>query len=132
MKLNSPNIQLKAFQGVLEARVAELERGICRRDGIAIEQSPDQVDEIQRASDRALVICNLDREAHELRNARTALRRIEEGNFGICEQCEEQIHPKRLLALPWASLCIQCQEAIDSHRLTASPLPAESFLGNAA
>ncbi|HEX4168300.1 MAG TPA: TraR/DksA family transcriptional regulator, partial [Bryobacteraceae bacterium] len=92
---------------------AELERGICQRDGIAVEQSPDQVEEIQRASERALAICNIDRESKQLRNAREALRRIYEGNFGVCEQCEEQIHPKRLLAIPWASLCIQCQEAID-------------------
>jgi DnaK suppressor protein len=90
-----------------------LECRIRYRDGIAVEQSPDQVEEIQRASERALAICNIDRESKELRDTRAALRRIGEGSFGVCEQCEEQIHPKRLLAIPWASLCIRCQQATD-------------------
>ena len=44
---------------------------------------------------------------------RTALRRVHAGTFGICAGCEENINPKRLAAVPWASLCIACQEAAD-------------------
>jgi DnaK suppressor protein len=93
-----------------------LEQGVRQRDGIAVEQSPDQIDEVQRASERDLAISNMDRESKELRNARAALRRIREGTFGLCEECEEDIHPKRLAAIPWASLCIVCQEAQDRNR----------------
>jgi DnaK suppressor protein len=93
-----------------------LERAVRQRDGIAIEQSSDQLDEVQRASECDLAISNIDRESKELRGVRAALRRIREGNFGRCQQCEEDIHPKRLAAIPWASLCIVCQEALDGNR----------------
>ena len=42
-----------------------------------------------------------------------ALRRIEDGSFGVCLHCEEDISPKRLAAVPWAAFCIQCQEIAD-------------------
>ena len=117
MTQTSPtNQEVNRYQGILEARIAELERGVRQRDGIAVEQSPDQLDEVQRASERDLAISNMDRESKQLRNARAALRRIREGTFGVCEECEENIHPKRLAAIPWASLCILCQEALDRDR----------------
>ena len=106
------------FQGILEAQIAELERGVRQRDGIAIEQSPDQLDEIQRASERDLAISNIDRGSKQLRDARAALKRLRDGSFGVCQECEEEIHPKRLVAIPWASLCIHCQENLDKHEAT--------------
>lgn len=86
------------------------------RDAIAVEASPDQIEEIQRASERALAISHVDRDSKQLRSARAALRRIREGTFGMCEECEEEIHSKRLLAIPWAALCIQCQERADAQQ----------------
>jgi YteA family regulatory protein len=38
-----------------------------------------------------------------------ALKRIEEGTYGICSNCGKQIPEERLEALPWATLCIDCQ-----------------------
>jgi DnaK suppressor protein len=105
--------ELNRFRAALTARVAELERFTRNRDGITVERSADQLDEIQAASQRALAVCNLDREFNQLRNTRAALRRIEEGSFGICQECDQDIHPKRLAAVPWAPCCIRCQEAID-------------------
>ena len=105
-----------AFGAILESRIAELQRGIQKLDDIAVEQNPDQADESQSASDRELAISNIDRNSKELRNARSALRRIREGTFGVCEECDEDIHPKRLAAIPWASLCIVCQEALERRR----------------
>jgi DnaK suppressor protein len=105
--------ELHRFRAILTASVAELERFTRHRDGITIERSADQLDEIQAASERALAVCNLDREFNQLRNARAALRRIQEGTFGACQQCDEDIHAKRLAAVAWASFCIRCQEALD-------------------
>jgi len=107
--------ELNRFRAVLTARVAELERFNRNRDGITIERSADQLDEIQAASQRALAVCKLDREYDELRNVRAALRRIQEGSFGTCQECDEDIHPKRLAAVPWATFCIRCQEAADGN-----------------
>ena len=105
-----------AFRAILESRIAELQCGIQQLDHIAVEQSPDQVEESQSSSDRELAVSNIDRNSKELRNARAALRRIREGTFGVCEECEEDIHPKRLAAIPWAPLCIVCQEALERRR----------------
>ena len=112
-----PDDDFNKFRTILEARIAELERGMRRRDDIAVEQTPDAVEEVQRASERALAISNIDRESKQLKNARAALRRIHDGSFGFCEECEDEISPKRLSAIPWASLCVVCQEALDRVQL---------------
>ena len=105
--------EINKYREILEAKQAELAEVLRNRDGIAIEKSPDALDEVQRAAERELAIRNLDRESNLLRNVRSALRRIEEGNFGVCLHCEEDISPKRLHAVPWTPYCIQCQEAAD-------------------
>jgi DnaK suppressor protein len=105
--------ELNRFQAVLNTKIVELERLIRQRDGIRIERSADQLEEIQQASQRALAVCNLDREFYQLRNARAAVLRIQDGSFGKCQQCYEDILPKRLAAVPWAPFCLQCQEAVD-------------------
>ena len=104
--------ELNRFRAVLTAKIAELERSN-HRDGITIERSADQLEEIQAASERVLAVCHLDREFSQLRNVLAAIRRIEEGSFGTCQECDEDIHAKRLAAVPWATFCIRCQEAAD-------------------
>jgi len=44
----------------------------------------------------------------EIRQIREALKRIEQGGYGVCAQCGEPIDPKRLKALPTATRCIAC------------------------
>jgi DnaK suppressor protein len=101
------------YQEILTRRVVELERALCQRDGIQVERVADQLDETRQASERALVVSNLDRDCLQLREARSALSRIQDGTFGTCQRCDEGIHPKRLNAVPWASLCLYCQELAD-------------------
>jgi DnaK suppressor protein len=101
------------FHGALERKEAELVRVLRKRDGIAIERSADQMDEIQYASERDLAIRNVDRESTLLRQVRAAMRRIQKGSFGTCSECESAIGQKRLAAVPWAPRCIQCQDAAD-------------------
>ena len=108
--------EMGGFQEILERRAAELVQVLRKRDGIAIEKSADQMDEIQYATERDLAIRNVDRESNLLRDVKAALRRIHDGSFGTCIECESAISPKRLAAVPWASRCIQCQEAADRDR----------------
>ena len=119
------------FRRILTARVAELERITRQRDGITIERSADLIEDVQCASERLLAVSNLDRDCSQLRNARAALGRIQDGSFGICQQCEEDIHPKRLAAVPWAAYCIQCQEAVDRNS-EEFEMPVREFLARAA
>jgi DnaK suppressor protein len=108
--------ELNKYSDVLEAKQKELVRMVRNRDGIVIEKCPDAFDDVQHATERELAICNLAREFSLLRNVRAALRRIEEGRFGVCLRCEEDIRPKRLAAVPWAAFCIECQEIADSRQ----------------
>ncbi|HEY7212792.1 MAG TPA: TraR/DksA family transcriptional regulator [Bryobacteraceae bacterium] len=105
--------ELNKFKKILETKQDELEQIVRNRDAIAIEQSADALDQVQHASERELAIRNLDRESNLLRHVRSALRRIEDGSFGTCLHCDEEISPKRLAAVPWAPYCIQCQEEAD-------------------
>ena len=111
---------------ILARREAELAMVLRKRDGIAIEKSADQMDEVQYASERDMAIRNVDRETVLLREVRAALRRIHEGRFGTCLECETSISPKRLAAVPWARLCIRCQEAADQDRQEGSDLLSDS------
>lgn len=108
--------ELNKFRNTLEAKQAELEHFVSNREGIAIEKSPDALDEVQHAAERELAIRNLDRESNLLRSVRGALRRIQDGSYGTCLHCEEEISPKRLAAVPWTAYCIQCQELADRNQ----------------
>jgi len=105
--------EVNKYKEILETRQAELVEVLRNRDGITIEKSPDALDEVQNAAERELAIRNLDRESNLLRNVRAALRRIDDGSFGVCVHCDEEISPKRVAAVPWTPYCIQCQEAAD-------------------
>ena len=123
--------ELSRFQAILNARIIELEQLIRHRDGIRVERSADQLEEVQQASERALAVCNLDRHSSHLRNVRAAFRRTQEGSFGICQQCDDDIATKRLVAAPWAQFCIRCQEAVD-RGLEKIQAPGGDLRGQAA
>jgi DnaK suppressor protein len=105
--------EINKYKDILETRLAELSAVMKNREGITIEKSPDALDEVQNAAERELAIRNLDRESNLLRNVRLALRRIDEGTFGVCVHCDEEISPKRIAAVPWTPYCIACQEQAD-------------------
>jgi DnaK suppressor protein len=107
--------ELEKYKRVLEAKKAELSAGLRNRDDIAIEKTPDALDEVQLAGERELAIRNLDRESNLLRQVRAALARMADGSYGTCLHCDEEIKPKRLDAVPWTKYCIKCQEAADRH-----------------
>jgi DnaK suppressor protein len=104
---------LNKYRNVLEAKQTDLVHMLRNRDGIAIEKCPDSLDEVQYATERELAIRSLDRDSNLLRNIRAALDRIQEGSFGVCLHCEEEISPKRLVAVPSTAFCIVCQEIAD-------------------
>jgi RNA polymerase-binding transcription factor len=105
--------ELNKYRNLLEVKQSELVHMLRNRDGIAIEKSPDSIDAVQHAAERELAIRSLDRDSNLLRNVRAALGRIEEGSFGVCLHCEEDINPKRLVAVPSTAFCIVCQEIAD-------------------
>lgn len=123
--------ELNKYKTQLEAKQAELAGGLRNREGIAIEKTADALDEVQLAGERELAIRNLDRESNLLRSIRLALARIEDGSYGTCLHCEEEISPKRLNAVPWTSYCLTCQEAADRHEFESQD-SNDSMLADAA
>jgi RNA polymerase-binding protein DksA len=59
--------------------------------------------------DRELDYTLEENSGHVLAEIDAALKRIEEGTYGVCSNCAKPIPEERLEALPWATLCIDCQ-----------------------
>jgi len=74
------------------------------------ENFPDPTDRASMESDRNFELRIRDRERRLINKIREALKRIDDGEFGICECCEEEISESRLRARPVATLCIDCKE----------------------
>ena len=124
--------EINKYKAMLEAKQSELSAGLRNREDIAIEKTPDAIDEVQLAGERELAIRNLDRESNLLRNVKGALVRIADGSYGVCMHCEEDIKIKRLDAVPWTKYCIKCQEAADRHEFETETSDSLELLANAA
>lgn len=108
-------VELKLARHILERHLKEASSNRGLSDSIRIHQVADPVDMTQQAAERDVAVQLLDRESVLARRIRSALDRIQDGSYGICLQCEEEIAPKRLKAMPWAELCIACQEQADKY-----------------
>ena len=74
------------------------------------ETFPDPTDRASLESDRNFLLRIRDRERKLIVKINEALARIEEGTFGICEMCGEDISEERLKARPVTTLCIDCKK----------------------
>jgi hypothetical protein len=70
-------VELNLFRSALESKQTDIRNGIGNREALAIETSPDELDRIQHASERDMVIGNLERDSARLVEVREALRRIQ-------------------------------------------------------
>ena len=113
MPMSIPNADFARLKVTLEKKLESIRPGSNKREEIMIQQNADALDQTQFATERDLVVSLINRESEMSRRVRSALRRIEEGTFGSCAVCEEQISVKRLQAVPWAELCLDCQARSD-------------------
>lgn len=72
--------------------------GTIEREEQAVDLEETDIEQAILANERAL-----------LNEVEQALKRIEDGTYGICTNCGRPIPEKRLEALPWASLCLDCE-----------------------
>lgn len=77
---------------------------------IDIDDLPDETDLAASEVSQALAFKLRDRERLLISKIDQALARIEEDTFGVCQDCEEPIEPRRLEARPVSTLCIACKE----------------------
>jgi DnaK suppressor protein len=105
--------KLKKFKKVFEAQ----RRSLLFSDQIVREDfsvnSDDRFDELDQATtdiEQSMRMRLRNRETLYIKKLEEALARIEEGTFGDCENCGEDIELRRLEARPTATLCVSCKE----------------------
>jgi DnaK suppressor protein len=105
--------QLEFFKKLLNEKQDELlneaTKTVTGMSGMK-ENMPDPTDRATLESDRNFTLRIRDRERKLIGKIKDALERIENGTYGICESCEEEIGEKRLKARPVTTLCIDCKK----------------------
>lgn len=102
------------YRRALEAKAEEVRRALSAERAAEFVSRPEEPldlgDWCQKSHDQWFFVNQNRREVELLREVEAALRRLEEGRYGICQRCGEAIAPARLDALPWATHCLRCQE----------------------
>jgi DnaK suppressor protein len=105
---------LKRFKKILEEQkkevVAKARRTLAEEATFDTDDLPDEIDLASSEYQQSMVFKFRDREKFLLAKIEKALEKIEQGSFGVCEQCEEEISIKRLEVRPVTTLCIRCKE----------------------
>src|SRR5262249_60762855 len=105
--------ELEFFGKFLTQRIEELrpEAGKTVEDMEEDENFPDRADRASMESNRNSVLRIRDRERKLIFKIQEALRRLDDGTYGICEECGEEIGIERLKARPVTTLCIECKSS---------------------
>jgi DnaK suppressor protein len=101
------------FHDLLEKEASELRGALRNRAGETLESVAEECERTVSAGQRELTVELVDRGSKRLRDVETALRRLAEGGYGTCTDCDEPISVRRLTAIPWAGRCVRCQETAD-------------------
>ncbi len=114
--------RLEYYRGVLQDEM----RSLLEEAGKTVSEMtadttnfPDPNDRATQESDRNFELRIRDRERKLINKIKEALARIDDGTFGICEVCGEEISEGRLRARPVTTLCIDCkieEEKKEKHR----------------
>jgi DnaK suppressor protein len=76
-------------------------------------ETPDPVDLAVRNYSKNVMLAVSENESRQLKLIDEALLRIEDDEYGLCQNCEKVILVKRLEAIPWARYCLDCQELLE-------------------
>jgi len=74
------------------------------------ENPPDPIDRASEEFDMSFALRIKERERNLARKIKDALTRLDDGTFGVCDECGEDISEGRLRARPVTTLCIECKE----------------------
>ncbi len=113
--------KLKNVRAELEAELASVthqlaEHGATPNPEAAVEVSTDEgfADSAQATTERSEMLSLIEQLQHSHGAITKALRRMDEGVYGKCERCGQDIPIERLEARPTASLCVQCAQLVSS------------------
>ncbi len=108
--------QTESFRKDLEEIRREVLSGIqqriaAKRDDTGVKEIGDDFDSASEGREQELGFLMNTRDREKIVKIEEALRRIDDGEYGICEECGEPIGAARLKAMPFTVLCVRCQEA---------------------
>jgi DnaK suppressor protein len=126
--------RLKKFKRIFEGQ----RQGLLFNDRVVREDfsvcNDDRLDELDQATtdvEQSMRMRLRNRETLYLKKLEEALARIDEGTFGECESCGEDIELRRLEARPTATLCVHCKEEQERKETFTASGRAHKSLGEA-
>jgi DnaK suppressor protein len=105
------------LQQQLDELMAGAERTVVDMTSIEEENFPDPTDRASLESNRNFTLRLRDRDRKLAAKVKDAMKRIENGTFGICDGCGGEIEEKRLIARPVTSLCIDCKTVAEEEEV---------------
>lgn len=109
--------KLETIRKQLNTRRDDIAVGLSRATQELLNQDANYTDVVDQAAadtDRAMAAHMKDRDRESLLQIDEALKRIEQGNYGMCERCDERITEGRIKAFPLTTLCIDCKAELES------------------
>lgn len=111
------NSEVERFQRILQIQLEETMRSLDRLGDETRSVDSDDPKDVgdlcattlskealfQQTSERRLMVCVI----------KAALARIQQGTFGVCVACGDDINPRRLDALPWTQYCLRCKQSFE-------------------
>jgi len=92
------------------------------------DEGRDTYDLASDERDREINMILSDRDRDKLMAIEEALRQITQGEYGICDECEEEIGVGRLKVMPFTRLCVRCQEDLErAEKMTSRGEDDSSF-----
>ncbi len=102
------------LEEIKEKLIAEREVLIekLRGNSLSIDDSetPDPVDLAVKNYSKNVMMAVSENDSKQLVLINEALVRLDDDEYGLCQNCEDEINPRRLDAVPWARYCLKCQE----------------------
>jgi DnaK suppressor protein len=115
-ELNQIKEQLIAERDVLFAKLSGNDLSVDDTE------TPDPVDLAVQNYSKNVILAVSENETRQLMLIDEALQRIEDEEYGTCQNCNKEIQAKRLAAIPWARYCLSCQELVEKGLIDADSL----------
>ncbi len=107
-------LNLKEIKEKLIAERESLVKKLKENDlSVDDSETPDPVDLAVRNYSKNVMLAVSENDSRQLILINQALERIDDEEYGTCQNCEKAIKTKRLDAIPWARYCLDCQELVE-------------------
>lgn len=112
--------EMKGFRILLLRRKAILAGDVKGLEGEAMKKGADAAGDLSTlpmhladlgtdSFEQDISLGRMESESDEIKEIEEALDRMQDGSFGLCENCEKRIPKERLKAIPYARLCVACK-----------------------